>query len=157
MTTTRKILKTERVVGEPLADPAVEQQGNAMGVAQLVTRRGRQKMPKPWPMAALCRLGMHRGQWAYVAKRDCTQGRECGRCGSVHVRTRHQREWRYIRERSCEQVNSCRRCNAANGEKATTHEWGKTYDIDGRWWQGAREAHRCLRCGLMEEWTVNDD
>ena len=38
-TTTRKTLERDKVADEPLADPAVEQQGNAMGVAQLVTRK----------------------------------------------------------------------------------------------------------------------
>ena len=167
MTTTSKTLEKDKVVDEPAADPAAEQQGKAMREATpamtaavealLVTRRGPQRTPKPWLMAVLCWLGMHQVQGVYVAEGNCTQVAECGRCGSVHVGIKHQREWRYIRERSCEQVNSCRRCNAANGEKATTHEWGETYDIHGRWWQFAREAHRCLRCGEVEEWTVNDD
>lgn len=31
----------------------------AAGEAELVTRRGRQRAPKPWLMAVLCRLGVH--------------------------------------------------------------------------------------------------
>jgi len=167
-TTTRTTLETDKVVGEPGADPAVEQQGKtrdetapvdgsprAAGEAQLVTRRGRQRTPKPWLSVVMCRLGMHDGQWAYAAKGNCTQGRECERCGSVHVRARHQREWRYIRAGSCEQVRKCGRCSDANGER-TSHKWGEDYDIETRWWQGSREGHRCLRCGVVEEWTVND-
>ena len=166
MTTTRKTLETDKVIGEPAADPAVEQLGKAIdeaaaacalpgatGVAQLVIRRGRQRTPKPWLMAALCRFGMHEGQWAYVAEGKCTQARECGRCGSVHVRASHQREWRYLRESTCEQVRSCGRCSDANGER-TSHKWGEDYDIETRWWQGSREGHRCLRCGAEEEWNV---
>ncbi len=150
------------------ANLAPEQQGKAMdeaaaacalpgatGEAQLVTRRGRQRTPKPWLMAVLCHLGIHEGQWAYAAESNCRQGRECRRCGSVHVRTKHQREWRYIRERTCEQVRSCRRCNTANGER-TSHEWSESWEPKTRWWQGQKEAHRCLRCGVVEEWTVND-
>jgi len=126
------------------------------GEAQLVTRRGRQRTPKSWLMAVLCRSGMHKGQWAYVAEGNCTQGRECERCGSVHVRTKHQREWRYIRERTCEQVQSCRRCNAANGER-TSHEWGESWQTKSSWWQSEQRAHRCKRCGEVEEWTVDND
>ena len=117
--------------------------------------RDKDRTRVPWYLAMLCRLGMHEGQWTYAAEGDCTQGRECGRCGSVHVRTQHQREWHYIRARACEQVRSCGRCNVANGER-TSHEWGETYGVETRWWQGGREGHRCLRCGLVEEWTVND-
>ena len=168
MTTTRTTLETDNVVGEPVANPAVEQRGKAMseaaaagalpratGEAQLVTRRGRQRTPKPWLMAVVCRLGMHEGQWAFVAESNCTQGRECGRCGSVHVRTKHWRVWHYIRERTCEQVRSCVRCNAANGER-TSHVWSESWEPETRWWQSDKGAHRCLRCGVVEEWTVND-
>ena len=86
---------------------------------------------------------------------NCAQGRECGRCGSVHLRTRHERDWRYIRQRTCEQVRSCRRCNTTNGER-TSHEWSESWEPEHRWWQGAKEAHRCLRCGVVEEWTVDN-
>ena len=96
----------------------------ATGEAQLVTRRGRQRMPTPWLMGVMCRLGMHEGQWAYVAKGNCTQGRECERCGSVHV--------------------------------STNHEWSESWEIETRWWQGDKEGHRCLQCGEVEEWTVNN-
>ena len=121
------------------------------GEAQLVTRRGRQRTPKSWLMAVLCRLGMHGGRWAYVAEGNCTQGRECGRCGSVYVRTKHQREWRYIRKCTCEQIRSCRRCNAANGERTRHEKWSESWDVGGD-----ERAHRCLRCGVVEEWTVSD-
>ena len=131
------------------------QKDNVVGEAQLVTRRGQQRTPEPWLMALLCRLGAHQGQWAYVSEGNCTQGRECRRCGSVHLRTEHQREWRYIRERDCEQVRTCTRCAAANG-KRTSHEWSGTWEPEHRWWQSEKAAHRCLRCGVVEEWTVND-
>ena len=144
-TTTRRAMERDKVVGEQATDP---------GEAQLVTRRGRQKRPKPWLMAVLCHLGVHEGQWAYAVESHCTQGRECGRCGSVHVRTKHQREWRYMRERTCEQVRSCTRCSAANGER-TSHEWSESWEPETRWWQSSKEAHRCLRCGKVEEWTVD--
>ena len=126
----------------------------ATGEAQLLTRRGRQRTPKPWLRAVLCRLGMHHGQWAFVAEGNCAQGRECGRCGSVHVRARHRREWCYLRESTCEQVRKCGRCSDANSER-TSHEWGEDYDIETRWWQGSKEGHRCLRCGAEEEWHVD--
>ena len=169
MTTTMRTLETDKVVDEPVADPAVEQQCKAIDEAtaagdvpmatvveaQLPTRRGPQRAPKSWRRAVLCCLGMHEGQWAYVAEGDCDQGRECVRCGSVHVRTEHQREWRYIRAGACQQVRRCGRCNVPNGGR-TNHEWGEDYDIPTLWWQGDREGHRCLRCGEVEEWSNND-
>ena len=197
-TTTRKTPETDKVVRDPAADPAAEQQGKAIseaapvgtlpratGEAQPLTPRGRQRTPKPWLSAVMCRLGMHEGPWAYVAEGNCTYGRECRRCGSVHARTRHWHVWRYIGELTCEQVLSCRRCDAANGERTshqrgwrylrestceqerkcgrcgdangerTSHEWGEDYQIETRWWQGSREGHRCRRCGAEEEWNVD--
>ena len=132
----------------PASAPAASQDAT-------LTERGQEKARVPWYVAVLCRVGIHRGHWAYVAEGSCTQGRECERCGSVHVRTTHQREWRYIRERTCAQVRSCKRCNAANGER-TSHEWSESWEVGTRWWQSGKEAHRCLRCGVVEEWTVND-
>ena len=146
-TTTRKTMDTDEVVGERAADPSE---------TQLLTRRRRQRKPKSPLKAALCLLGIHKGSWVYVAEGNCLQGRECGRCGSAHVRTKHQGEWRYIRERACQQVHRCGRCNDVDG-KTVKHEWGEAYDIKARWWQGSKEGHRCLRCGNVEEWTVNDD
>ena len=120
-----------------------------------VTRRGRQRTPEPWLMAVVCRVGIHRGLWEYAAKRDCTQGRECARCGCVSVRSRHHREWQYLQDRSCLQIRNCERCNVPNGER-TRHEWSESWEIDPGRWGSDREAHRCLRCGEVEEWTVSD-
>ena len=146
-TTTRKTLETDEVVGEQAADP---------GEAQLVIPRAMHRTPKPWPMAVLCFLGGHRGQWTYSTESNCAQARECERCGSLHVRIKHKHEWRYVREDACEQIRCCGRCNDVKG-KRVSHEWGKTYDIETRWWQGDREGHRCLRCGREEEWSDNYD
>lgn len=151
---------------------------------KLMTRRGRQRTPKPWLMAGLCRLGLHQGQWAFVAQGNCTQGRECGRCGSVHVRTKHQREWRYtsqstceqertcrcnalssyrtkhqpewwyVSDGRCEQVRSCTRCEAVSGGGIAPHVWSASWEVEHSWWD--KEAHRCLRCGVVEEWHVSD-
>ena len=165
-TTTRKAPEANKVADEPIADRAVEQQGMAMyeappadtlpganGEAQLVARRGRQRTPKPRLMALLCRLGIHRGQWAFVAEGNCAQGRECERCGFVHARTEHLREWRYVRASFDEQVRICGRCNAVSGER-NRHEWSETQVLERRHWQGNREAHYCLRCGVVKEWTA---
>ena len=162
-TTTRKTLETDKVVGEPVADPAVEQQGKAMdeaaaagalpgatGEAQLPIRRGRQRTPKPWLMAVLCRIGIHEGQWAYAVEIDCTQGRECGRCGSVHVRTKHQREWRYVDDGHCVQLKVCKRCIASNGSRTKHPAWSE------EWAVGADErAARCLPCGQVVTWRTD--
>ena len=123
----------------------------ATGEAQLVTRRGRQRTPKPWMMAVLCRFGMHEGQWAYVAEGNCTQGRECGRCGVIQVRTKHQREWQYVGEHTCKEIRTCRRCNATNGERTIHEKWSESWDVGGD-----ESAHRCLRCGTVETWSTVD-
>ena len=164
-TTTRKTLETDKFVGELVADPAVEQQGKAMDEAavaggfpwwtveaHLGTRRGRQRTPKSWLMGVLCRLGMHDGRWAYIAEGSCTQGRECGRSGSVHVRTKHQREWRYKLEGSCFQIRVCARCADVNKTRTQHEKWGPTYSVDSD-----TDAHDCLRCGEMNSWSTASD
>ena len=55
-------------VGEGRSLPAAVAFPGATDEAQLVTRRGRQRTREPWLLAVLCRLGMHGGRWAYVAK-----------------------------------------------------------------------------------------
>ena len=130
-----------------MEDPLIR----AAGEAQLVTRRSRQRTPKPWLMAVLCRLGLHQGKWEYVAEGNCSQGRECGRCGSVHARIKHRREWRYIGESTCEQVRTCRRCNALSGNRTRHEAWSAAWNVGGD-----NRAHRCLRCGVVEEWTVDN-
>ena len=149
--TTRTTLETDKVVGKPVAAPEVEQRSKSIDEGAPAPRR---RVPA-W-MAVLCGLGIHEGQWVYPHEGNCTQGRGCGRCGSVHVRTKHQREWCYIRAGACGQVRSCGRCNAANGER-TRHEWGETWEPETRWWQSDKMAHQCLRCGVVEEWTDNSD
>ena len=120
-----------------------------------LARRGRQRTPKPWLMAVMCGVGLHDGSWEYTAAGDCVQGRECRRCGTVHIRSKHQREWRYVRDGACHQVRNCERCSDTDGGR-TTHEWSETWEPETRWWQSSKEAHRCLRCREEEEWTVND-
>ena len=123
----------------------------ATGETQLVTRRGRQRTPKPWLMAVLCRMGLHKGPWAFVAEGNCAQGRECERCGSVHVRTKHQREWVYVSEQTCEQLRTCMRCKDTNCER-TKHEWSNSWIVSG-----AKMAHRCEHCGVEETWDDYGD
>ena len=168
MTTARGTTRENpEVACGPVDDPAVDRQSKppvapssnasprATGHAQLPIRRGRQRTPKPWLTAVLCRLRIHKGPWGYLAKGNCTQGRECGPCGSVHARTRHRRVWSYARERDCQQVRSCTRCSAANDAR-TRHQWSETYEVERSWWSD-RAGHRCLRCGETGEWSVYDD
>ena len=124
----------------------------ATGEAQLVTRRGRQRTPKPWLMTVLCRLGIHRGPWSYLAEGDCTQGRECGRCGAVHVHTKHYRGWQYKREGSCSQIRVCTRCADVNKYRTKHEAWGDTYSIDSD-----TDAHECVRCGRVLTWSTASD
>ena len=118
-----------------------------------VTRKGRQRTPEPWLMAVVCRVGIHKGLWEYAAEGDCTQGRECARCGCVSVRSRHQREWRFVRDRACQQIRNCERCNVPNGDRTRHENWSKSWDVEGT----SKMAHRCLRCEEVVEWTVSDD
>ena len=90
--------------------PAVGVLPRASGEARLLVPRGRQRTPNPRLIGALCLLGIHKGRWAFVADGDCTQGRECGRCGAVDVRTRHDYKWRYESAMSCTEHRACVRC-----------------------------------------------
>ena len=130
----------------------------------------------PWYSAALCGVGMHRGQWIYMAHGLCTQIRECERCGAIRVRTKHQREWRYTRNRqnrpvgstgagidirrqgkavksaaTCDQVRICGRCDAVTGNRIKHEKWSAEWDTGSD-----TRAHRCLRCGVVESWSVAD-
>ena len=96
--------------GSAQSRPAASALPGATGEAQLVTRRGRQRTPKPWLMAVLCRLGMHEGPWAFVAEGNCTQGRECVRCGSVHARTRHEKWGASYSVGQDREAHQCERC-----------------------------------------------
>ena len=139
--------------GQPAQPPPATA---AVTEPQLVTRRGRQRTPTSRLMAVLCRIGIHRyqfwEQWDYVAGGNCTQGRGCGRCGSVHVRTKHQRNWHYIVDTFVLACTYCRRCSALSGSRTRHEEWSKEWDA-GR----DRRAHKCLRCGVVEHWSVDDD
>ncbi len=117
----------------------------ATGEAELVATKGRQRTPKPWPMSLLCRLGIHRGQWAFVVERNCTQGRECVRCESVHARTKHNGVWAYTIEGSCYRVETCQRCNFTMSS-GTYHE--SMSPIGGM-------KEKCDRCGEVE--TISSD
>ena len=131
--------------------PAVSASPRPSG-AQLVTPRGRQRTPKPWLMEVLCRLGMHGGQWAYVAEGNCSQGRECGRCGSVHLCAKHRREWGYKLEGSCLQIHFCARCADVNKRRTQHEKWGPTYSVDSE-----TDAHNCIRCGEVNSWSTASD
>ncbi len=137
------------LIGEPTTARALP---DATNVVQLPVPRSRQRTPDTWLKAILCRLGIHSGPWIYAVAHVCVQSRDCGRCGSVHVRTKHQYEWHYIHDGACKQVKDCGRCDAAKGER-TEHEWGADYDVDR---SADREGHRGERCGKVEEWTVSD-
>ena len=105
---------------------------------------------KPWYRTPLCTLGIHRGQWAFVAKGDCTQTRTCERCAATHTRTKHRHEWQYIRKGSCLQNRACVRCEAVRGQRTHHEEWGETYEVSSN-----RDAHRCLRCGHVDTWSTD--
>lgn len=121
--------------------PAPGAYSEQLDAADVVDQRGMQRTPKPWLMAVLCRLGIHKGQWAFVVERNCAQGRECSRCGSVHARSRHKREWEYTSEGSCSQVNRCGRCDFTEGDRSRHEHWT---GIGGG-------EEKCDRCGLVTD------
>ena len=90
------------------------------GGSKTTSRRRWHLLPK-----GLCRIGIHRGEWRYLSEGNCTQGLECGRCGSVHGRTKHQREWRYVDDGACGQLKVCKRCIASNGSRTRHQAWSK--------------------------------
>ena len=180
---------TKPVSGPPRwnpEQPSAAEVGLAVCEVPLVTPSGRQGTPKPWLMAVLCRLGMHGGWWAFVVEGNCTQGRECGRCGSVHVRTKHRLEWRYkhkwtseLSERNCEQVRTCRRCDIVPtnvvhlvggvdvpghtrnvevpvGQRTHHDDWGEWRPVAPN---SYIESRHCARCGKKEtrDTTPGDD
>ena len=116
------------------------------------TERGQERQRAPWYGAILCRLGVHQGEWRYVAAGQCGQTLECGRCEVTKVRTRHQREWRYVGDRACEQVRICQQCSVVSGHRTRHEAWSKS-------WSAGRntEAHRCNRCGVVETWDTGSE
>ena len=104
----------------------------------------------PWYLAVLCRVGIHSGQWEYVAAGHCSQTRTCDRCGVTKVRTKHRRHWKYVGERTCEQIRICKRCDALSGNRTRHEDWSESWDVGGD-----RSAHRCLRCGHVDTWSTD--
>jgi hypothetical protein len=102
----------------------------------------------PWYNVILCRSGIHRGNWVYLAGGACSQLRVCQRCGKADRRTKHQRQWQYFRSRDCTQVKTCMRC-AEKGRQRTRHIWGSAYS------SGSDRARDCDRCGKHEEWSTD--
>ena len=105
---------------------------------------------KPWYRKPLCHLGIHRGQWAFVADGDCTQTRTCERCAATHTRTKHRHQWQYVRAGSCKQNRACVRCEAVRNQRTHHEEWGEVYTVSS-----SRDAHRCLRCGHENTWSTD--
>jgi hypothetical protein len=108
--------------------------------------------PKPSSRGLLCRIGIHFGEWKYIAADGCRQFRVCRHCGKVTPRMRHVRQWEYVRERRCEQVKVCARCREP-GRSRTSHQWGPSYQ-SGTWYS-REQTHECYRCGKTETWQVS--
>lgn len=107
---------------------------------------------RPWYWDVLCRCGIHRGRWAYVAEGACKQMRPCQRCGKADIRTRHIRRWQYSWMGRCDQTKLCARCGERSGRR-TRHTWGPSYTVDA-----GHDGHACTRCGEKQSWsTASDD
>ncbi len=117
-----------------------------------LAERGQERARVPWYVKVLCRVGIHRGRWEYVAEGHCTQMRECLPCGATKVRTRHKREWRYTGESTCKQARVCGRCDASDKNRTRHEKWGKSYSVGQD-----TDAHRCERCGVVETWDTSSD
>ena len=44
-----------------------------------------------WDMA--CRIGLHHGDWVFVSRLHCSQGRTCGGCGERSNKVKHDVKW----------------------------------------------------------------
>lgn len=105
---------------------------------------------RPWYHDLLCKCGIHRGKWVYLAEGACKQMRVCHRCGRVDQRIKHVRKWEYIRDGRCEQTKACSRCRDS-GNMRTRHVWGPTYS------SGGRSSHQCERCRREETWSTSSE
>jgi hypothetical protein len=99
-----------------------------------------------WYLRLLCGIGLHRGEWKYLADENCSQMRVCERCGMAGWRMKHQRQWEYVREESCAQQKTCRRCGDI-GRERERHVWGATES------HGAENVRWCERCHAEQRWT----
>ena len=128
----------------------------------------------------LCRLGIHRGPWAYLEEDLCDQFRKCAICETYQLRIRHKRDWRFAGPSRCEQLRSCGRCDSSDGTRIRhNREWryaGKStcnqkrvcmrcndsdknrtrHQIWGDSYSDGpnSQAHRCIRCGVVESWST---
>lgn len=105
---------------------------------------------RPWYRDVLCKCGIHRGKWVYLAEGACKQMRVCHRCGRVDQRIKHVRKWEYIRDGNCEQTKVCTRCQDSVNMR-TRHVWGQT------WSSGGQSSHQCERCRRVESWSTSSE
>jgi hypothetical protein len=123
---------------------ACDQQAAAAGtrVEQLILTREASN----WYVRLLCNMGLHRGEWKYLAEENCSQMRVCEKCGRVGRRVKHQRQWEYVKEESCAQQKTCRRCGDIGPERER-HVWGATES------HGLDNVRWCERCHAEQRWT----
>jgi hypothetical protein len=145
-TTTRLATQPRPAIVAFAAEPRFKQAARIKQADQIETVPDAERVP--WHRTALCRVGIHKGQWEFMVERLCDQLRTCERCVTAHVRTKHQREWRYVADRTCAQIKTCCRCDGRSGNR-TRHQWGVTYSIDRR-----TDAHECNRCGEVSTWST---
>jgi hypothetical protein len=99
-----------------------------------------------WWLRLLCGMGLHRGEWRYLAEEDCSQMRVCETCGRSGRRVKHQRQWEYVKDESCAQQKTCRRCGDIGPERER-HVWGATES------HGLDNVRWCERCHAEQRWT----
>ena len=128
----------------PLRNP--DRSGQRPDSPPVTGMRRRWQEAKDMLLRGMCRIGLHRGDWGYVAEGKCSQMRECRGCESIHARTKHKREWVYTRAGACSQVKRCLRCNIAEGHRSHHPSWSNMSD--------SRE--RCDRCGEVRDVSYDD-
>ncbi len=97
-----------------------------------------------------CMIGMHQGEWEYLADKSCEQKRICTVCETEQTRTEHQMgEWTTDPSQPCTQMSTCERCGTTESE--VTHTWDKwEYVADD-----SCTAHQvCSQCGAKSEETT---
>ena len=98
----------------------------------------------------MCCLGVHPAPWVYLRQGDCNQLRDCERCGTTRMRVKHRRKWQYVGPKTCRQTKVCQRCDHREDFRNKHEAWS------GAWNAGGDErAHRCLRCGVVESWSID--
>lgn len=89
-----------------------------------------------------CLVGLHEGEWQYLADGACEQVRMCERCNTESRRIEHTwGEWYYLADGRCDIARVCHRCDEV--EHAVEHDWGPARYKYSDACEQVRVCHRC--------------